>query len=181
MTGKTHDLVGISVGGATAAAFGLPVWAGVVMTASACMTSRWPDKAEGNWATHRGPTHRVWTPLLFVGFVLGGTLLIWHVLSTRLSTNIKPLEMHRLYALLMHLLPYVLIGVALGCTLHLIADACTQTGVPWRKTRVHLLPRGYRFTTGGWAERVFQVVIISVWIVLAVLEVRNLGHFEWYR
>lgn len=53
--------------------------------------------------------------------------------------------------------PFAGVGLVLGFASHLLLDACTRSGVPlwWPdKTRVHLLPRALRVTTGSLAEDV---------------------------
>lgn len=45
-------------------------------------------------------------------------------------------------------------------------DACTISGVPWRKRDVHLLPEGLRFTTGKWPEALLR---FSLWLGVPAL------------
>ena len=61
--------------------------------------------------------------------------------------------------------------LALGYTSHLIADACTKSGIPVfypHKRRYHLLPRSLRITTGSGAEDVL-FALLSVPLLFLLL------------
>lgn len=55
-------------------------------------------------------------------------------------------------------------------------DACTVSGVPWRRRDVHLLPQGFRFTTGEWPESVLRAALwvgvpaLAAWIYGVTLD-----------
>jgi inner membrane protein len=79
---------------------------------------------------------------------------------------------HTLLAVLLMLLissllvsPFVALVMTAAYASHLFLDACTPSGVPlfgplsWR--RVHLLPRGLRVRTGGFAEKGFLLLMLS--------------------
>lgn len=62
-------------------------------------------------------------------------------------------------------------AVALGCVAHCAGDGCSRSGVPfwWPRLRdgrrwwpVHVLPRRFRFITGGWGERIVLGVTYAV-------------------
>ncbi|MBV9471018.1 MAG: metal-dependent hydrolase [Abitibacteriaceae bacterium] len=62
------------------------------------------------------------------------------------------------------------LALVLGYASHLIADACTKSGIPFwypRKYRYHLLPAGWRFTTGSQAEEMlFPFLVMAVLLLL---------------
>ncbi len=85
---------------------------------------------------HRGAFHSV-LALLLVAVVLGLPLALF-------------------------LDPFACVGLVLGFASHLLLDACTRSGVPlwWPDTtRVHLLPRALRVTTGSLAEDAVFVLL----------------------
>ena len=54
------------------------------------------------------------------------------------------------------------LALSLGYASHLVADACTKSGIPAfypNNKRVHLLPRALRLTTGSLAEEAFLVAL----------------------
>lgn len=59
------------------------------------------------------------------------------------------------------------VALALGYASHLLADAATKSGIPLlypRRQRFHLLPKGWRFTTGSQAEE-----MLLPWLALGAL------------
>jgi membrane-bound metal-dependent hydrolase YbcI (DUF457 family) len=177
MTGRTHDMIAVSGGSIAAVASGLSFVPATALVASTFLTSRLPDQAEGEWAEHRGPTHRLYAPLVMGGLVLVISTLALNYLRKHFLLQTSVLNAHQInhYAnIAAQYFRIVAAGVVLGAALHLLADACTITGVPWRKRRLHLLPHGARFRTGGNAERVLQAVIILAILCLAYSEVHHL-------
>lgn len=67
------------------------------------------------------------------------------------------------------------VALFLGYGSHLVADACTRSGIPgWpnnRSKRLHLLPAGFRFVTGSPAEdALLPLLAFSVlWLLLRYL------------
>ncbi len=58
--------------------------------------------------------------------------------------------------------PLLWLGLLLGYASHLIGDACTRHGIPLffpSRTRVHLLPRPFRLSTGSLAEDALLVLL----------------------
>lgn len=58
--------------------------------------------------------------------------------------------------------PLLWLGLLLGYASHLVGDACTRHGVPLffpRRTRVHLLPKLLRLSTGSLAEDALFVLL----------------------
>ncbi len=56
----------------------------------------------------------------------------------------------------------VSLALSLGYGSHLVADACTKSGIPAfypKGKRIHLLPRALRLTTGSLAEEAFLVAL----------------------
>jgi len=54
------------------------------------------------------------------------------------------------------------LALSLGYGSHLVADACTKSGIPAlypHRGRIHLLPRALRLTTGSLAEEAFLVAL----------------------
>jgi len=54
------------------------------------------------------------------------------------------------------------LALSLGYASHLVADACTKSGIPAlypNRGRIHLLPRALRLTTGSLAEEAFLVAL----------------------
>ena len=67
------------------------------------------------------------------------------------------------------------LALLLGYASHLAADASTKSGIPIfypRKTRYHLLPPGFRFTTGSQAE---EVLFPFLALLLLILLLRHLS------
>ncbi len=59
-------------------------------------------------------------------------------------------------------LSFVPLTLSLGYGSHLVADACTKSGIPAfypHRGRIHLLPRTLRLTTGSLAEEAFLVAL----------------------
>lgn len=54
------------------------------------------------------------------------------------------------------------LALSLGYGSHIVADACTKSGIPAlypHRGRIHLLPRALRLTTGSLAEEAFLVAL----------------------
>lgn len=67
-------------------------------------------------------------------------------------------------------------ALVLGYASHLAADACTKSGIPLlhpRKVRYHLLPRGWRFTTGSLAEDALVPIIALTILFLLFSQLRQ--------
>ena len=68
-------------------------------------------------------------------------------------------------------------ALCLGYISHLAADACTKSGIPLlhpRKTRYHLLPRRFLFTTGSLAEDALVPIIALAILFLLFSQLRQL-------
>jgi inner membrane protein len=68
------------------------------------------------------------------------------------------------------------IALPLGYASHLATDAATRSGIPWlylNKRRYHLLPQGYRFVTGSYAEQMLcpPLALIASLLLLRVVVV----------
>lgn len=112
--------------------------------------------ALNHWLGHRGFLHSVggwfWCGVLLLPFAFAFAWLFW-------------------------------LGVMLGFGSHLFADGLTKSGIPlwqWRLSptrpvrRVHLLPRGWRISTGSQAEELVFAVFaaLSLFVLLGQLLVR---------
>ena len=56
------------------------------------------------------------------------------------------------------------VALLLGCGSHLLADACTRTGIPLlcpSMVRYYVLPPSLRFTTGSQAEEVLLALLAT--------------------
>lgn len=110
-----------------------------LLAVGAVVASKLPDQAEIGVIPHRGPTHR---PELILGWAVVAALCV---------------QTWPLWGLLG-------VGVALGYTLHLLADALTLDGIPFplsfrKRKRLHLLPDGIRFEVGDPPEYVFAFFV----------------------
>ena len=68
-------------------------------------------------------------------------------------------------------------ALILGYASHLAADACTKSGIPFlhpNRKKYHLLPRGWRFTTGSLAEDALVPIIALAILFLLFSQLREL-------
>jgi len=68
-------------------------------------------------------------------------------------------------------------ALVLGYASHLAADACTKSGIPFlhpHRKRYHLLPYGWRFTTGSQAEDVLVPLVALAILFLLFSQLRQL-------
>lgn len=105
---------------------------------------RLPARVLSRQFTHRGPLHSL------AGL---GLLWLWMGLPTLLWIGWQPS-----------------LALALGLVSHLVGDASTKSGVPLlfpRPGRWHLLPAGWRLTTGSAAEQmVFAGLLLPILLLL---------------
>lgn len=67
------------------------------------------------------------------------------------------------------------LALSLGYASHLVADACTKSGIPAfypGRGRIHLLPRALRLTTGSLAE---EALLVALTLVLFALLLSQLS------
>ncbi len=63
------------------------------------------------------------------------------------------------------------VALSLGYLSHLLADACTKTGIPFlypRRQRYRLLPRPLRISTGSFAEEVLFIILLTLLLSLLI-------------
>lgn len=68
-------------------------------------------------------------------------------------------------------------ALVLCYTSHLVADACTKSGIPFlypNRKKVHLLPRAWRLTTGSLAEDALVPIIALAILFLLFSQLRQL-------
>lgn len=143
MKGRTHTLLAGAAAFTACQALGVSDDAHVVVIGAATVVANVPDlDRHYDRGARRSVTHSLLATALFVAAVhVTAFTTVGSVLAAALG-----------------------LGVAVGYGAHVLADACTQSGVPffWPYRRmVHLLPRGWRFTTGSAAETILGVVIVA--------------------
>lgn len=180
MLNATHQTIGVASSLAATAALGSKPATCAIAAAAALYAARLPDVDQRGSRVHRrtrterrrraarllGTILRL--PMIIVALVArhrGGThwLLTGAVVTaglTALASAVSP-------ALV---LP-VGVGVAVGYTTHLLADACTPHGAPllgpFSMQRRHLLPRPVQITTGSVAEFTLLALAGAATIALA--------------
>jgi inner membrane protein len=70
---------------------------------------------------------------------------------------------------------WIWLALCLGYLSHLLGDACTKSGVPlfwrigaFRRRSIHILPRGFRLTTGSQVEEMVFAFLGAAALVLAL-------------
>ena len=69
------------------------------------------------------------------------------------------------------------LALSLGYLSHLAADACTKSGIPFlhpRRRRYHLLPYGWRITTGSLAEDALLPLVALIVLSLLLFQLRQM-------
>jgi membrane-bound metal-dependent hydrolase YbcI (DUF457 family) len=179
MMGRTHILVGVTTGLSVSAIADEPIAMSGALVAGAFIGSLLPDADHKDALVYQRLRCERNNPLLYL-------------LGAALRLPIRPVSLlpHRgvgthgpfvggliVPALATTVVIYfanpivtmALVGAVLGYWLHLGCDSLTIRGLPgWPvRERIHLLPRGYRLTTGSIAEKVF-VCLLFVIIVIVV-------------
>jgi len=180
MRNATHELVGASVGLAAAHVVSADSILTAITVGAAVCGSRLPDVDQVGARVHRR------TRLERRGLLLGGAgaILRLSLVAFALVARHRGVT-HSLAAcavlvagaaLLGGALPFVVFGawgVALGYGAHVLADACTPSGVrlwaPFSSRRVGLLPAGARIATGSARELLVAVAALATVIVLLVM------------
>jgi membrane-bound metal-dependent hydrolase YbcI (DUF457 family) len=144
MKGPTHELVGVVTAVVGATEVGVPPLGVAIVVAGAYVSSRWPDRFESLFGLpHREQTHYGLTGLVFSSVVVSAALLAASLVAVAVA-----------------------VGLATGYVMHLVADSMTPDGTralwPFVTAKVHLLPAGWRITTGSGAERVFFWLLAGV-------------------
>lgn len=152
MTGRTHEAIGVATALGVCATIAPTATQGAVLVGCSFATSRLPDRLELGVLPHRGPTHWLLTSALVIALL---TLAATTTVQTRPYTGI------------------VTAGVAIGYLTHLVADACTVSGVPlygpFSSRDRHLLPRGHRFVTGQLGDRFIALLAVAASICLGII------------
>lgn len=148
MNGKTHSLIGISIGIATSQLLQTSIQDSIILTACCTIGALLPDIDYAHstiskfiplnpiplFTSHRGILHHPAVPLIY--------FLIIHMYSWNLYTIMFG------------------VGIILG---HLVPDMLNPTGIPLTsKHDLYLLPKFLRIPTGGIREFAFQVVIGTI-------------------
>lgn len=69
-------------------------------------------------------------------------------------------------------------ALSLGYASHLLADAATKSGIPLlypRRQRYHLLPNGWRFTTGSMAEEMLLPFLAFAVLLLLLGQIKTIS------
>jgi membrane-bound metal-dependent hydrolase YbcI (DUF457 family) len=186
MMGRTHILVGVTTGLSVSAITDEPIAMSGALVAGAFIGSLLPDADHKDALVYRKLRCRLRHPLPYL--LVSALYLL--ISALRLPLRLVSLLPHRgvathgpfvggliVPALATMVVIYAanaivtmaLVGAVLGYWLHLGCDSLTIRGLPgWPvRERIHLLPRGYRLTTGSIAEKVF-VCLLFVIIVIVV-------------
>lgn len=132
MHGRCHRVFSAGGGFAGATLVGAPFVVSAGVAGGAWFAARAPDKFElGGRIPHRGPTHS----LPFAAALTGLYAIVASVVAFPVVT-------------------ILLIGLATGYWTHILADACTRTGMPgWPVVqRWWVLPDGWRVRTVPWDD-----------------------------
>ncbi len=180
MRNATHELIGASVGLAAARAVGAdPVLTAITVGAAVC-GSRLPDVDQLGARVHRR-TRLERRGILFgaAGAILRVPLVVFALVARHRGVTHSLAACAVLVAgaaLLAGALPLLVFGawgVALGYGAHVLADACTPSGVtlwaPFSSRRVRLLPAGARIATGSARELIVAVAALAAVVVLLVV------------
>jgi inner membrane protein len=152
----THQIAGVGLAAATAAALDAPVETVVLLFAGAWLGSLLPDadRAGSRIYRTRRLERRVW-PLRLLGWLARIPLRLLILLGHRGLTHALVAALGAA-ALAWLAAPAFGAGVGIGYLAHLAADACTPSGVPLLAPltgrRLHLLPRRARIPTGSLRE-----------------------------
>lgn len=149
MTGRTHVLIGASTAFAAAEVVHAGPAAAAALVGASAVASTLPDVDVITFFGHRLMRHRGVTHTLFMAVVA----TIWLGVCGGLAAGPA-------------FAPAFAAGGFIGYGMHLVADRMTITGLPGRPC-AHLLPRGYRFRTGGSAERLLAVLVIAATVLFA--------------
>ena len=140
--GRTHVLIGASTAFVAAELVHARPVEQVAVVGCAIATSKLPDVDRGpilrHYLRHRGPTHR-----FAVAWVVAVVAAIAGCAVAGLAVGLAAAA-----------------GAFTGYGMHLIADRMTISGIPGTVCP-HLLPYGWRFRTGGFAERLFACVVLA--------------------
>jgi inner membrane protein len=161
----THQIAGVGLAAATAAALDAPAGTVALLLAGAWLGSLLPDadRAGSRIYRTRRLERRVW-PLRLLGRLARIPLRLLILLGHRGLTHslvvaVGVAALGRLAA------PALGAGLAVGYLAHLAADACTPSGVPLlaplTSRRFHLLPRRARIPTGSLRELGVAVLLTT--------------------
>jgi hypothetical protein len=147
MTGQTHVRIGAALGAVIGGSTGDLLLA-LAGAGVGALCAKLPDQLEGRVFEHRKTTHSVWALLLLAGLLaLLETLPVWARLAVWVS-----------YAS------------------HILADACTVSGVYWlaplnRTRKLRLTPQRVRVLTGGLLDQSTGLIasVGLLWALWAVL------------
>jgi membrane-bound metal-dependent hydrolase YbcI (DUF457 family) len=152
MNHRSHLVIGTGTAVLGSALVGVPPETGAVVVGAAVATANFPDWDKKLGIPHRGITH---------------TVVVCALLALAVYLGLSAYTGTAAYAVA------AAVGVATGYGMHLVADACTQTGVPalWPlyprhlhptggkpRSDVHLLPGPLRITTGEVPVRLFLLL-----------------------
>jgi inner membrane protein len=177
----THELVGVAAAVAASRALELEPLETAAAAAGAIWGSWLPDADRLGARVHRrGWVARRHLAVAALGAVLRLPLVVFALLARHRGLS-HTLAACGLLAAVAGLLAAVLGGVgaaaAAGCALgycaHVLADACTPSGVPlwWpvSRRRVWLVPRPLRIRTGSLREALLALAAATVAVALVVL------------
>lgn len=181
MRNTTHELIGVSVALVAARATRSTPLETVGLAGAALYGSWIPDVDQLGARIHRrSRLERRSLAVRFAGSLLRLPMLVFGAVAQHRGTSHSLVAcglMTGLVALLLSPLgstvPFVGGGgVALGYACHVLADACTPSGVqlffPVRRRPVRLLPARWRVSTGSHRELVFVVAAVAVLATLVV-------------
>jgi membrane-bound metal-dependent hydrolase YbcI (DUF457 family) len=152
----THQIAGVGLAAATAAALDAPAGTVALVLAGAWLGSLLPDADRAGSRIYRSRRleRRVW-PLRLLGGLARIPLRLLILLGHRGLTH-SLVAAGGFAALAWLAAPAFGAGLAIGYLAHLAADACTPSGVPLLAPlsgrRFHLLPRRGRIPTGSLRE-----------------------------
>ncbi len=154
MEGRTHAAIGVAAGLLLASTMSADPVNTVGLAAISGVAALFPDidSPESKISRRAGPVRG-----LFAGVSHRG--LTHSLVALALLLLIIPLSFN------------LFVVVFIGYASHLLADSMTKVGIPllWPKAQyVHLLPKGYRLTTGGQIETLIFLLVSLGSIVMVV-------------
>lgn len=171
MMGRTHALAGVSTLLAVQGMLGFPSQEIVVpLTIFAALGALLPDLDATESLLKRMVVVGI-TPFAPLALVLNRALGHRGLLHSLLGWTLFSLLCLPLAWFWNVSLPFAL---SFGYASHLMADACTKSGIPVfypRRKRYHLLPRFWRITTGSAAEEVVFVLLALFALALLLHQV----------